>query len=96
MGSIFEARRAGPWAAARTTANRINAGGCRWDLNTRFRRVQGTERGGAAELCGHVDINYAGGCGSFRMELDYYDYVPPLVAEKILATAKQSLHDDEE
>jgi len=42
-----------------------------------------------AELCGHVDINYAG-YGSFRMELDDYDYVPPLVAEKILATAKQS------
>ena len=36
------------------------------------------------------------GRGSFRMEMDHYDVVPPLLAEKILATAKRPIHDDAE
>ena len=36
------------------------------------------------------------GRGSFRMEMDHYDVVPQLMAEKILASAKQPVHDDAE
>jgi elongation factor G len=36
------------------------------------------------------------GRGSFRMEMDHYDVVPPGLSEKILATAKKPLHDDAE
>jgi elongation factor G len=36
------------------------------------------------------------GRGSFRMEMDHYDVVPPLLAEKILASARQPVHDDAE
>jgi elongation factor G len=34
------------------------------------------------------------GRGSFRMEMDHYDVVPPQLAEKILATAKQPNRDE--
>ncbi len=30
------------------------------------------------------------------MEMDHYDVVPQLLAEKILASAKQPVHDDAE
>lgn len=36
------------------------------------------------------------GRGSFRMEMDHYDVVPQLLADKILASAKQPVHDDAE
>ena len=36
------------------------------------------------------------GRGSFRMEMDHYDVVPPMLCEKILATAKRPLHDEAE
>jgi len=36
------------------------------------------------------------GRGSFRMEMDHYDVVPPALSEKILATAKRPLHDEAE
>jgi elongation factor G len=36
------------------------------------------------------------GRGSFRMEMDHYDIVPQMIAEKILAAAKQPVHDEEE
>ena len=36
------------------------------------------------------------GRGSFRLETDHYDVVPQLLADKILATAKQPLHDEAE
>jgi elongation factor G len=36
------------------------------------------------------------GRGSFRMEMSHYDLVPPAIAEKILAAAKQPVHDEEE
>jgi len=36
------------------------------------------------------------GRGSFRMEMDHYDVIPQLVAEKILAMAKKPVHDEAE
>ncbi len=36
------------------------------------------------------------GRGSFRMEMDHYDIVPQAIAEKILASAKQPVHDEDE
>jgi elongation factor G len=36
------------------------------------------------------------GRGSFRMEMDHYDIVPQLVAEKVLATAKRPVEEEEE
>ena len=36
------------------------------------------------------------GRGSFRLEMDHYDIVPQAIAEKILAAAKQPVHDEEE
>jgi elongation factor G len=36
------------------------------------------------------------GRGSFRMEMDHYDIVPQILADKILAAAKQPVHDEEE
>jgi elongation factor G len=34
------------------------------------------------------------GRGSFRMEMDHYDVVPALLAEKVLANAKRPNHED--
>lgn len=36
------------------------------------------------------------GRGSFRLEMSHYDYVPPPLAAKILATAKQPAHEEAE
>jgi elongation factor G len=36
------------------------------------------------------------GKGSYRMEMDHYDFVPQLVAEKILANAKRPIDEEEE
>jgi elongation factor G len=36
------------------------------------------------------------GKGSYRMEMNHYDYVPAQVAEKILAGAKRPIEDDED
>jgi elongation factor G len=36
------------------------------------------------------------GRGTYRMEADHYDVVPQLLADKILSTAKQPLHDEAE
>jgi elongation factor G len=36
------------------------------------------------------------GKGSYRMEVDHYDIVPQLVAEKILANAKRPIDEEEE
>jgi elongation factor G len=84
------------------------AGALMGDLNSRRGRVQGMESGGAgtivrAEVPMAEMLSYAAtltsitqGRGSFRMEMDHYDYVPPLVAEKILATAKRPVHDEAE
>jgi elongation factor G len=34
--------------------------------------------------------------GTYRMEMDHYDIVPQLVADKILATAKRPVDEEEE
>jgi elongation factor G len=36
------------------------------------------------------------GKGSYHMEVDHYDIVPQLVAEKILANAKRPVDEEEE
>jgi elongation factor G len=36
------------------------------------------------------------GRGSFRMDMDHYDVVPPQLSEKILANAKKPLGDEME
>lgn len=84
------------------------AGALMGDLNSRRGRVQGMESGGAgtivrAEVPMAEMLSYAAtltaitqGRGSFRMEMGHYDVVPPLVAEKILATAKRPVEDAEE
>jgi elongation factor G len=36
------------------------------------------------------------GRGSFRMEMDHYDFVPPAIAEKIAASAKHHVEDTED
>jgi elongation factor G len=36
------------------------------------------------------------GRGSFRMEMDHYDFVPPAISEKIAAGAKRHVEDAEE
>jgi elongation factor G len=84
------------------------AGALLGDLNGRRGRVQGMESGGAgttvraevpmAEMLsyGTTLTSITQGRGSFRMEMDHYDVVPPLLAEKILASARQPIHDDAE
>jgi elongation factor G len=78
------------------------------DLTGRRGRVQGMEGGGAgnvlrAEVPMAEMLSYSTtltsitqGRGSFRMETGHYDVVPQLLAEKILASAKQPLHEDAE
>ena len=70
--------------------------------------MQGMESGGAgtivrAEVPMAEMLSYAAtltsitqGRGNFRMEMGHYEVVPPLVAEKILATAKRPVHEDAE
>jgi elongation factor G len=36
------------------------------------------------------------GKGGYRMEMDHYDIVPQLVADKILANAKRPVEEEEE
>ena len=76
------------------------------DLNSRRGRVQGMESGltgttlraevPMAEMLsyGTTLTSITQGRGSFRMEMDHYDVVPPPLAEKILATAKQPHRDE--
>jgi elongation factor G len=78
------------------------------DLTGRRGRVQGMEGGGAgtvlrAEVPMAEMLSYSTaltsitqGRGSFRMEAGHYDVVPQLLAEKILATAKQPVHEEAE
>ncbi len=76
------------------------AGGVIGDLNSRRGRVQGMESAGAgtvvraqvplAEMLnyGTTLTSMTQGRGSFRMETDHYDFVPPAISEKITAEAK--------
>ena len=82
------------------------AGALLGDLNSRRGRVQGMESAGAgttvraevpmAEMLsyGTTLTSITQGRGSFRMEMDHYDVVPPLLAEKILANAKRPNHEE--
>jgi elongation factor G len=79
------------------------AGALMGDLNSRRGRVQGMDRTAAANTFIKAEVPMAEmltygadltamtqGRGSFHMEMDHYDYVPPLQQEKIIAASKAS------
>jgi elongation factor G len=84
------------------------AGALMGDLNGRRGRVQGMESKGRttvinaevpmAEMLtyGTILTSMTQGKGSYRMEMNHYDIVPQLVAEKILANAKRPVEEEEE
>jgi elongation factor G len=84
------------------------AGTLMGDLSGRRGRVQGMESGSSGTLIraevpmseiltyGTALTSMTQGRGSFRLEMDHYDIVPQAIAEKILAAAKQPVHDEEE
>src|SRR5580704_12754333 len=84
------------------------AGTLMGDLNSRRGRVGGMESKGRttvinaqvpmAEMLtyGTLLTSMTQGKGSYRMEMDHYDIVPQLVAEKILANAKRPVEEEEE
>ena len=84
------------------------AGAIMGDLNSRRGRVQGMESGGMGTIVraqvplaemlsyGMTLTSMTQGRGSFRMEMDHYDFVPPAIAEKIAASAKHHVTADGE
>jgi elongation factor G len=84
------------------------AGALMGDLNQRRGRVQGMDSQGAtntiraevpmAEMLtyGQTLTAMTQGRGSFHMEMDHYDIVPQLIAEKIVANAKKPVEEEEE
>jgi elongation factor G len=84
------------------------AGTLMGDLNSRRGRVGGMETKGRttvinaqvpmAEMLtyGTLLTSMTQGKGSYRMEVDHYDVVPQLVADKILASAKRPLDEEED
>jgi elongation factor G len=84
------------------------AGTLMGDLSSRRGRVQGTDSKGRttvinaqvpmAEMLtyGTLLTSMTQGKGSYRMEVDHYDIVPQLVADKILANAKRPVDEEEE
>jgi elongation factor G len=84
------------------------AGTLMGDLNSRRGRVQGMDSKGRATVInaevpmaemltyGTQLTSMTQGKGSYRMEMNHYDYVPQLVAEKILANAKRPVEEEEE
>jgi elongation factor G len=84
------------------------AGTLMGDLNSRRGRVQGMESKGRttvinaevpmAEMLSYGTLltSMTQGKGSYRMEVDHYDIVPQLVADKILANAKRPVEEEEE
>jgi elongation factor G len=84
------------------------AGALMGDLNSRRGRVQGMETKGRTTVInaqvpmsemlayGTQLTSMTQGKGSYRMEMDHYDIVPQLVAEKILANAKRPVEEEEE
>jgi elongation factor G len=84
------------------------AGALMGDLNSRRGRVGGMESKGRttvinaqvpmAEMLtyGTILTSMTQGKGSYRMEVDHYDIVPQLVADKILANAKRPVEEEEE
>jgi len=78
------------------------AGAVMGDLNSRRGRVQGMDSAGGSGTVVHAQVPLAEmlsygttltsmtqGRGSFRMEMDHYDFVPPAISEKIAAGAKK-------
>jgi elongation factor G len=84
------------------------AGALMGDLTSRRGRVQGMESGASGTLIraevpmaeiltyGTALTSMTQGRGSFRMEMDHYDVVPQVIADKILAAAKQPVQEEEE
>jgi elongation factor G len=84
------------------------AGTLMGDLSSRRGRVQGTDSKGRTTLInaqvpmaemltyGTILTSMTQGKGSYRMEMDHYDIVPQLVADKILANAKKPVEEEEE
>jgi elongation factor G len=82
------------------------AGALLGDLNSRRGRVQGMDSAGAgttvraevpmAEMLsyGTTLTSITQGRGSFRMEMDHYEVVPVLLAEKVLASVKRPNQDE--
>jgi elongation factor G len=86
----------------------VFAGAVVGDINSRRGRVQGMEGSGArsvvraqvplAEMLsyGTTLTSMTHGQGSFRMEMDHYDFVPLTISEKITAGAKRITEEDAE
>jgi elongation factor G len=84
------------------------AGTLMGDLSSRRGRVQGTDSKGRTTInnaqvpmsemltYGTLLTSMTQGKGSYRMEMDHYDIVPQLVADKILANAKRPVEEEEE
>ncbi|MGA2278223.1 MAG: elongation factor G [Terracidiphilus sp.] len=84
------------------------AGTLMGDLNSRRGRVGGMESKGRTTIInaqvpmaemltyGSLLTSMTQGKGSYRMEMDHYDIVPQLVADKILANAKRPVEEEEE
>ncbi len=84
------------------------AGAVVGDLNGRRGRVQGMEtRGQRAVVNAQVPLaemltygttltSMTRGQGSFRMEMDHYDFVPSAIADKIIANSKRPVEEVEE
>ena len=84
------------------------AGALMGDLNSRRGRVGGMDSKGRSTIInaqvpmaemltyGTQLTSMTQGKGSYRMEVDHYDIVPQLVAEKILANAKRPVEEEEE
>ena len=84
------------------------AGALMGDLSGRRGRVQGMDSTASGTVIraevpmseiltyGTALTSMTQGRGSFRVEMDHYDIVPQMIAEKILAAAKQPIHDEEE
>jgi elongation factor G len=84
------------------------AGAIMGDLSGRRGRPQGMESKGKTSIVnaevpmaemltyGTQLTSMTQGKGSYRMEMDHYDFVPQIVAEKILANAKRPVDEEEE
>jgi elongation factor G len=84
------------------------AGAIMGDLSSRRGRPQGmTSKGKTTIINAEVPLaemltygtlltSMTQGKGSYRMEMDHYDFVPQLVADKIVANAKKPVEDEEE
>jgi len=84
------------------------AGTLMGDLNSRRGRVQGMNSKGKTTIInaevpmaemlayGTLLTSMTQGKGSYRMEMNHYDIVPQLVADKILANAKKPVEEEEE